>query len=159
MSPTGISAKRAPGTSTSWTSDASVGANSETAFPAAAAGASDGSDADGSSPVVTFADGDFAAGVFAAVVLLDEEPREGELFATSVSGTSGVSTASGALRASGKKRSTGRDAGTPLPDAPAEAELGMRAPRPLPRPRRFSLISMSLRWNGKNRARQGYCSD
>jgi hypothetical protein len=50
------------------------------------------------------------------------------------------------FRPSGKKRSTGRDAAAPFPDALPVAELGMSAPRPRPKPRRFSLMGKSLQW-------------
>src|SRR5919205_825967 len=108
----------------------------------------------------------FAVAGFASADLAEEDvaPSEAEVASASAGATaeslrparrggpsprtdfsgSAAGTGSAVFRASGKKRSTGRDGAAPLPEAPAEAELGMSAPRPRPGPRRLSLMDDSL---------------
>ncbi|NYD78027.1 hypothetical protein BJY19_001760 [Arthrobacter cupressi] len=185
MSPTGISAKRAPGTSTSSTSavseaaaafagarrdDLLAGAGDEEF--SAAAGAGEDLAALFAAPVFALEAGAAAEGAgaesAAAEAALEDVRAAGFLSATGLSWTAGLSAvvegaseaggAGAAFFASGKNRSTGRDAPAPFPATPAEAELGMSAPRPLPNPRRFSLMCLSLQRNGREETRQGCCS-
>jgi len=167
MSPTGISAKRAPGTSTNSTSLTWEAGGVFVAADGVCTSAREGF-SDCSAPAVLATEERFAAGDFADAALAGTFVEEAlaldaagdSAVAGDVSGRAdssrGASTVgSEALRASGKNRSTGRDGAAPFPCA--AAELGMRAPRPLPRPLRFSLIDSSLRWNSRARTCPDCC--
>ena len=141
MSVTGISAKRAPGTSTRSVCG-SVDAGEALASGRAVVGLSSeasGADTEAACLEETVEDDPVAAAVFlvgalASDLALDlDEPvfetaaRVAEPSEASLPASAGAETdsGSGAFRASGKNRSTGRDGEAPAPWTPAEAELGI----------------------------------